>query len=347
MLKKLLSSAILGVVIGGILLIFTSKSPFSFIKEIPFFNFTDNKTPISYAQSVQTAAPAVVNVYNSNINRAPELGSGVIMSPKGYIITNKHVINHADKIIVALQNGQIYEASLVGSDSLTDLAVLKIDADNLHVIPMNQNRITHVGDVVLAIGNPYNLGQTITQGIISATGRVGLSGSGRQNFLQTDASINQGNSGGALVNTLGELVGINTLSVDTANSYGQVPEGIGFAIPAALAIKVMHKLILNGRVIRGYIGIAGSDYPLFHDDDNQNHFRGIKVNHVSPNGPAALSGVQKGDIILSVNNKRSHSTIETMDQVAEIPPGSQIPIVVLRHGQNITLNLTIIENPYK
>ncbi|WP_158366378.1 outer membrane-stress sensor serine endopeptidase DegS [Candidatus Williamhamiltonella defendens] len=345
MLEKFLSSAISGVIIGGILLIFTSKSPFSFFKEIPFLNFTNNQTPISYAQSVRTAAPAVVNVYNSNLNRAPELGSGVIISHKGYIITNKHVINHADKIIVALQNGQIYEASLVGSDSLTDLAVLKIDADNLHVIPMNQNRITHVGDVVLAIGNPYNLGQTITQGIISATGRVGLSGSGRQNFLQTDASINQGNSGGALVNTLGELVGINTLSVDTAKSYGQVPEGIGFAIPATLAIKVMHKLILHGRVIRGYIGIAGSDYPLFYED-KQNHFRGIKVNHVSPDGPAVLSGVQKGDIILSLNNKRSHSTIETMDQVAEIPPGSQIPIVVLRNGKNINLNITIIENPY-
>lgn len=150
---------------------------------------------------MRRAAPAVVNVYNRSLSPNQEglairtLGSGVIMSDKGYILTNKHVINNAEQIIVALQNGRISEALLVGSDNLTDLAVLKIDAVNLPVIPININRTPHIGDVVLAIGNPYNLGQTVTQGIISATGRIGLSSSGRQNFLQTDASINQGNSG--------------------------------------------------------------------------------------------------------------------------------------------------------
>lgn len=163
----------------------------------------------------------MVYVYNRSMNSSAHnqleirtLGSGVIMNQKGYLLTNKHVINDAEQIIVALQDGRVYEALLVGSDSLTDLAVLKIDANNLPVIPINPDRQPHIGDVVMAIGNPYNLGQTITQGIISATGRIGLSPSGRQNFLQTDASINHGNSGGALINTLGELVGINTLSFD-------------------------------------------------------------------------------------------------------------------------------------
>jgi serine protease DegS len=169
------------------------------------------------------APPAVVNVYNRALNSTSHnqltLGSGVIMDQRGYILTNKHVINDADQIIVALQDGRVFEALLVGSDTLTDLAVLKINATGgLPVIPINPKRTPHIGDVVLAIGNPYNLGQTITQGIISATGRIGLNPTGRQNFLQTDASINHGNSGGALVNSLGELMGINTLSFDKATT---------------------------------------------------------------------------------------------------------------------------------
>ena len=220
----------------------------------PQFDSTD-ETPASYNLAVRRAAPAVVNVYNRGLNTNSHnqleirtLGSGVIMDQRGYIITNKHVINDADQIIVALQDGRVFEALLVGSDSLTDLAVLKINATGgLPTIPINARRVPHIGDVVLAIGNPYNLGQTIyLGGLLVPRGRIGLNPTGRQNFLQTDASINHGNSGGALVNSLGELMGINTLSFDTSND-GETPEGIGFAIPFQLATKIMDKLIRDGR----------------------------------------------------------------------------------------------------
>ncbi|MFK9879833.1 outer membrane-stress sensor serine endopeptidase DegS, partial [Klebsiella pneumoniae] len=254
-------------------------------------------------------------------------------------LTNKHVINDADQIIVALQDGRVFEALLVGSDSLTDLAVLKINATGgLPVIPINPKRTPHIGDVVLAIGNPYNLGQTITQGIISATGRIGLNPTGRQNFLQTDASINHGNSGGALVNSLGELMGINTLSFDKSND-GETPEGIGFAIPFQLATKIMDKLIRDGRVIRGYIGISGREIaPLHAQGGGIDQIQGIVVNDVAPDGPAAQAGIRANDVIISVNDKPAVSALETMDQVAEIRPGSEIPVVIMRDDKKITLH---------
>jgi serine protease DegS len=270
----------------------------------------------------------VVNVYNRALNSTSHnqltLGSGVIMDQRGYILTNKHVINDADQIIVALQDGRVFEALLVGSDTLTDLAVLKINANaGLPVIPINPKRVPHIGDVVLAIGNPYNLGQTITQGIISATGRIGLNPTGRQNFLQTDASINHGNSGGALVNSLGELMGINTLSFDKSND-GETPEGIGFAIPFQLATKIMDKLIRDGRVIRGYIGISGREIaPLHAQGGGIDQLQGIVVNDVAPDGPAAQAGIRANDVIISVNDKPAVSALETMDQVAEIRPAQK------------------------
>ena len=265
MFVKLLRSVAIGLIVGAILLAAMPSLRKINTLTAPQFDSAD-ETPASYNSAVRRAAPAVVNVYNRSMNSTAHnqleirtLGSGVIMDQRGYIITNKHVINDADQIIVALQDGRVFEALLVGSDTLTDLAVLKINATGgLPTIPINNKRVPHIGDVVLAIGNPYNLGQTITQGIISATGRIGLNPTGRQNFLQTDASINHGNSGGALVNSLGELMGINTLSFDKSND-GETPEGIGFAIPFQLATKIMDKLIRDGRVIRGYIGISGRE----------------------------------------------------------------------------------------
>ena len=222
------------------------------------------------------------------------------MDQRGYIITNKHVINDADQIIVALQDGRVFEALLVGSDSLTDLAVLKINATGgLPTIPINPRRVPHIGDVVLAIGNPYNLGQTITQGIISATG-----------------------------------------------NDGETPEGIGFAIPFQLATKIMDKLIRDGRVIRGYIGIGGREIaPLHAQSGGMDQLQGIVVNEVSPDGPAANAGIQVNDLIISVNNKPAISALETMDQVAEIRPGSVIPVVVMRDDKQLTLQVTIQEYP--
>ncbi|SUC79137.1 Serine endoprotease DegS precursor [Providencia stuartii] len=266
------------------------------------------------------------------------------MSSNGYIITNKHVVDNPDQILVALQDGSIFDALLVGSDALTDLAVLKIDAENLPVIPINKFRVTHVGDVVLAIGNPYNIGQTVTQGIISATGRVGLSSTRRQNFLQTDASINSGNSGGALINSEGELVGINTLSFSAGQ--GVSSEGLSFAIPTALATKIMEKLIRDGRVIRGYIGITARELPQIRTNNNNiDQIKGLRVFQVAPNGPAAKSGILQGDIILSVDNKPAISAAETMDLVAEIRPGSKVPVKILRDGEVKDVDVIIEEIP--
>ena len=213
------------------------------------------------------------------------------------------------------------------------------------MIPINTKRTSHVGDVVLAIGNPYNLGQTVTQGIISATGRIGLSPYGRQNLLQTDASINHGNSGGALVNSLGELVGINTLSLDKRTD-GDTPEGISFAIPIELATKIMDKLIRDGRVIRGYIGIGGGDLGQVQAQSGPfDRLQGILVRSVTPGGPADRAGIQAGDILLSVNGKAAGSVLEVMDQIAEIRPGTSIPVEVLRRGQKTTVTVTIAEYP--
>lgn len=353
MFVKLLRSAVIGLIVAGILLAAVPMLRKNITDPLFDRNFTQtSEEPVSYNSGVRHAAPAVVNVYNRNMGNSSQnelairtLGSGVIMNDNGYILTNKHVINNADQIIVALQDGRVFEALLVGSDSLTDLAVLKINAGNLPVIPINSHRTPHVGDVVMAIGNPYNLGQTVTQGIISATGRIGLSPSGRQNFLQTDASINQGNSGGALVNSLGELMGINTLSFDQSND-GATPEGIGFAIPTALATKVMGKLIRDGRVIRGYIGISGREVsPLHGPNSGLDRIQGIVVNEVTPNGPAANAGMQVRDVIVNVNNKPAVSAIETMDQVAEVRPGTVIPVKIIRDGQQLTLQVTVQEYP--
>lgn len=347
MLKKLLRSVALGLLVALLLLLLVPSmrqhSPLSLDR-------SSDEAPASYNLAVRLAAPAVVNVYNRSISDPARqrlairtLGSGVIMDHRGYILTNKHVINDADQIIVALQDGRVFEALLVGSDRLTDLAVLKINASNLPVIPISPKRMPHVGDVVLAIGNPYNLGQTITQGIISATGRVGLNPSGRQNFLQTDASINRGNSGGALVNSLGELMGINTLSF--AGDGGETPEGLGFAIPTQLATKIMEKLIRDGRVIRGYIGISGRDNLPVHNPSviHPDQIQGIVVEDVASGGPAARAGIRVNDVIIAVNNKSAVSVLETMDQVAEIRPGTAVPVIVSRRDRKLTFQVMIQE----
>lgn len=341
MTNKLTRSIIIGCIVAALLLITfpslrTASSAFAFNFSLPFSGQLQ-----SFNSAVQRAAPAVVNVYNGSLNvshndlEIRSLGSGVIMNSKGYILTNEHVITGAERIIITLQNGRTFEAQLVGSDVLTDLAVLKIQATNLPFIQINPNRQPRIGDVVLAIGNPFNLGQTVTQGIISATGRIGLGPYVQQNFLQTDASINKGNSGGALVNTLGELVGINTRSLDNKSKQGENPEGIGFAIPTALATKIMDKLIRDGRIIRGYIGI----------EPTLNNAQGITISRIHQNSPAELAGLESGDILLEVDGKPALSILEIMDQVAEIPPGTKIPVVIQRRNQRVTLELTIAETP--
>lgn len=347
MFPKLIRSAIFGLIVAGILLLAVPNLKLG-SHLVSHTDDSSGQQPVSYSAGVRRAAPAVVYVYNHSTNGTSDiLGSGVIMDPRGYIMTNKHVINDASQIIVNLQDGRSFEALLVGSDYLTDLAVLKIDAPNLPVIPINPQRTAYIGDLVMAIGNPYNIGQTVTQGIIGATGRVGLSPSRHQDFLQTDASINRGNSGGALINSLGELMGINTLSFDKS-SNGETPEGLGFAIPTKLATKVMEKLIRDGRVIRGYIGITGQEFRRFSGQNNEAEHpkgQGIVVTVVKSGGPAYSAGIQVNDVITRVNGVAAVSALETMDQVAEIRPGTAINVEISRNEKKLTLPVTVQEYP--
>ncbi|MCO6544483.1 MAG: outer membrane-stress sensor serine endopeptidase DegS [Gilliamella sp.] len=349
MLKRILWPILIGTVLAIVLLIIFPSLQKGTQSNFPTSIFSNE--PLSYSSAVKIAAPAVVNIYSLSINSFSQesqnnpitpLGSGVIMSDQGYIVTNYHVVEDAEQIIIALQDGRIFEALSVGSDKLVDLAVLKIEAFNIPTILINPQREPKIGDVVLAIGNPYNIGQTITQGIISATGRDGLSPYRRQNFIQTDASINHGNSGGALVNTKGELMGINTLTF-AKNLGNDFPEGIGFAIPTALAVKIMNKLIRDGKVIRGYIGIDGLEFAPTQNSSDIPVVLGILVTKAE--GPSLQSGIQTNDILIMVDNKPVKSIVETMDQIAELKPGTIVPIIVLRNGEKIELQVTIGQLP--
>ncbi|MDV7104530.1 outer membrane-stress sensor serine endopeptidase DegS [Vibrio sp. TH_r3] len=304
---------------------------------------------VSFSDAVQRAAPAVVNIYSRKYTaedrttlKTQGLGSGVIVSDKGYIITNFHVIAKADQIIVALQDGRIADAQLVGKDQRTDLAILRIEMSDLPTIPLNPDYQAQVGDIVLAIGNPYNLGQTTTFGIISATGRSSISADRRQAFIQTDAAINRGNSGGALVNTHGELVGINTASFQQATDLETY--GISFAIPYTLANKIMQKIIADGRVIRGYIGVDGQDVNTMTSRLLGGDYVGaIIVLGIDPGGPAALAGLQKNDVLLSIDDRKIIGRQSVMDIVADLRPGSTVDVILLRDGETMSLPVVVGE----
>lgn len=351
MLSFLFRSISLGLVSAVlILLVFPSLRP-AIVSDVTSPK-VDNITSlqISFNQAVRRAAPAVVNIYSRKYAESDRsklltqgLGSGVIVSEKGYIITNFHVVAQADQIVVALQDGRVAAAQLVGSDKRTDIAILRVSGDNLPVIPLNPNYKANVGDVVLAIGNPYNLGQTTTFGIISATGRSSISADGHQAFIQTDAAINEGNSGGALVNSQGELVGINTASFQQATDMETY--GISFAIPYPLANKIMEKIIADGRVIRGYIGIDGQDINSVTSRLlGTKNIGGIVVLGIDPNGPAADAGFEAQDIIVSINNTQVNGRQSVMDNVTDLRPGTVIDVGVLRQGESKTLKVTIAED---
>ncbi|WP_199711894.1 outer membrane-stress sensor serine endopeptidase DegS [Alginatibacterium sediminis] len=307
----------------------------------------------SYSQATRRAAPAVVNIYTRNFqstlvrdseSSTQGLGSGVIMSSEGWVLTNLHVINEADEIIVALQDGRVFNAELMGSDLITDLAVLKIESlPDLPVIPQNDELDTQVGDIVLAIGNPYNIGQTITQGIISATGRVGMSSTGRQDFLQTDAAINRGNSGGALINTRGELVGINTAAYHLGDSETY---GISFAIPFKLTKKILLGLVKDGKIVRSYLGIDGlAINKQLAQRLNLKRVTGVIIQGTDPNGPAEKAGIETNDILIKINDIEIIGVREASDIVAETAPGSQIITTIIRNGEIIELPVTVTELP--
>lgn len=320
---------------------------------------------VSYSAAVKVAAPAVVNIFttqkvkrqdNPLLNdpvfreffgdQLPEqfsqgpnensLGSGVIVRADGYILTNNHVIAQADQIIVALNDGRRAEAEVIGTDPDTDLAVIKIELDKLPVLPFKLSG-NEVGDVVLAIGNPFGVGQTVTQGIISATGRSDLGINTYEDFIQTDAAINPGNSGGALIDVSGNLIGVNTAIF--SQSGGSL--GIGFAIPAKVCQQIMNAILKDGRVVRGWLGI--SLLPPQRNDVMKPSEQGVTVAEVLSNGPSAQAGIQRGDKIIMVNDEQITSASHLINYVALQAPGSKIRIEVEREGKKQDLEVVVGE----
>lgn len=323
--------------------------------------------PISYADAVAKAAPSVVNIYANKMvteqavqmytdpvlqrlfggrpagpaykRREQSLGSGVIVL-QGYVLTNNHVIANADDIQVLLYDGRVAKATLVGADVETDLAVLKIDAGNLPVIHIADHRPTRTGDVVLAIGNPLGLNQTVTMGIVSAIGRQ-LSSSSPEDFIQTDAAINLGNSGGALVNTEGELVGINTLLIGKAANA----EGISFAIPVASAKRVLDQIIDSGHVVRGWMGADYTFVPVAADSGLPAAARGAQVTDIYPGGPAATAGIQPHDILLRIGSEDIVDPADLRKHEAALKPGSKVEVSGLRNGAPFHTEIILAQRP--
>lgn len=267
------------------------------------------------------------------------LGSGVVVdAERGLILTNHHVIDGADEIAVNLANGETLQAELVGSDSETDIALLRVEAKGLTALPLADSDQLQVGDFVVAIGNPFGLGQTVTSGIVSALGRSGLGIEGYENFIQTDASINPGNSGGALVNLRGELVGLNTAIL--SKSGGNV--GIGFAIPSNMSKEVLLQLLEHGEIKRGSLGISIQDItPELAEAFGLKQQRGTLVTQLSTDSPAARSGLQVGDVITAINGRAIRNADELRNQVGLLRVGSRITMEVLRHGKRLQLTTTI------
>lgn len=322
--------------------------------------------PVSYAAAVRRAAPAVVNIYTSRVNRShnplfndplirelfnfadrPQqqqmltiLGSGVIVSEEGYILTNHHVINGADEIIVQLYDGREARATAIGAHSESDLAVLKIDLDNLTAISIGIPEQAQVGDVVLAIGNPFGVGQSVSQGIISATSRLSKTQQGFQNFLQTDAAINPGNSGGALVDVYGNLLGINTAIVGGRNSGESV--GIGFAIPASIAMNALEDIIEYSQTVRGYLGVAvGVLTPHLARSLNLNFTAGFLIYEIDVNSPAHIAGLLPGDVITRVNSQVFDDGTRIAAEISSAKPGDSVEIEIWRHGQPQVITVTV------
>jgi serine protease DegS len=252
------------------------------------------------------------------------------------------VVQEADGILVALQDGREAPAKVVGTDPETDLALLQMDMDNLPVMDLGDPGPVGVGDVVLAIGNPLGVGQTVSMGIVSATGRSHLGLATFENFIQTDAAINRGNSGGALINTDGDLIGINTAILSSDGSW----QGIGFATPVSIARRVMTDLIEHGRVIRGWLGVTTKDVtPALGERLNMEPIRGGVITRVVPNSPAARSGLKPGDILVGVKGEPVADGYEAMNRVAGTRPGESIAITIIRLGQKITLDVTVGTRP--
>ncbi len=339
-------------------------------------NYTEAYPPganlqmVSYATAVERAAPAVVSIHPTKIisqemnpilrdpffrqffgepgNQGmpqeiqPSLGSGVIISKEGYILTNNHVIAGADEIKVKLVDGRSAQAKLIGTDPESDIAILKIELENLPVIAMGHSESLKIGDVVLAIGNPFGVGQTVTQGIVSATQRTGVGINTFENFIQTDAAINPGNSGGALIDAYGNLIGINNAIITRSGGY----QGIGFAIPVSLAKDVMSQLIENGAVTRGWLGITVM--PLTDEARKSLSYLkgdGTVIGAVVRGGPAAKAGLQPGDIIISLDNQKTNDANGVLSIAAKLAPEKAYPVTVVRNGQTLDVRIVAGKRP--
>ena len=336
----------------------------------------DARLGASFAPVVKRAAPSVVNIYSTHIvhirpmriptfvnpffrqffdnqfpnngrertRREQSLGSGVIVSPEGYILTANHVVDGADEIEVAIaDNKKEFTARVVGTDPPTDMAVLKIDAKDLPAITLGDSDQLEVGDIVLAIGNPFRVGQTVTMGIVSALGRSGLTGFNQyQNFIQTDAAINPGNSGGALVDAEGRLVGINTAIISSTRGS----EGVGFAVPINMARRVMELLIAGGKVTRGDLPILLQDItPRLAKSLDLPDQKGALVSDVFPNTPAEKAGIKSGDVIVGLNGKDITDVNSFQLAVSESAPGSSATVKLLHNGRPETVTVTLTELP--
>ena len=328
-------------------------------------------TVVSYADAVESSASSVVTIYTTKTVREKtnpllddpifsrffgdqlqrrqrsrsetSLGSGVIIGTEGYILTNQHVIDGADEILIALADGRGSVATLIGEDRETDLAVLQIRLDGLVGIRLSETSEPRVGDVALAIGNPLNVGQTVTMGIISATGReqIGLN-TLVESFIQTDAAINPGNSGGALVNARGELIGINTAIFSQATGA----QGIGFAIPAALALDIMWQIIEHGKVTRGWIGVVVTEITARAAmEAGRPGIRGALITEVFMNSPAERAGVQPGDIVVAVDDKPVNGTRDLVDKITLFKPGDRTRVRLFRNELELELEMDVAQRP--
>ncbi|MBM3882194.1 MAG: DegQ family serine endoprotease [Verrucomicrobia bacterium] len=336
-----------------------------------------SRLPASFAPVVKEVAPSVVQVFTSRtiapagfpdrpgtgdpffrwffgpqfeerglrrgqpMPRQQGIGSGVVVTPDGYILTNNHVVEGADEVKVKLQDGREFTAAVVGRDPKTDVAVLKANGEELPHIAMADSDAIEVGDFVLAIGNPFGIGQTVTMGMVSAKGR-GNMGLDYEDFIQTDAAINPGNSGGALVDTAGHLIGINTAILSRSGGN----QGIGFAIPTNLARFVMDSLVRDGRISRGYLGVLIQDVtPTLAKEFGLTEPRGALVGDVNPGGPAGRAGVENGDVIVEFDGKEVRDSRQLKLTVAQTRPGAEVPVKVLRDGKAKTLEVKLAELP--
>ena len=333
---------------------------------------SSNLSPGSYHEAVKKSMPAVVNIFTSKNSNKPagskdknkksdrfnqfffgdspdsdpisSLGSGVLVSPEGVIITNHHVISDADEIEVALSDNRKFKAKVVGSDPETDIAVLKIDAKQLpSPITLGKIDSVHVGDVVMAIGNPFGVGETVTSGIVSAMGRDHVGINTFENFIQTDAAINPGNSGGALIDTRGNLIGINTAIF--SNNGGSM--GIGFAIPINLVKQVMESIIQSGSVTRGWIGVEPQNVSpeLAESLGLSKNTRGVLLSGVLDQGPGDRGGLKPGDVLLSVNSEKVYDVRSLLNLIAQEKPGDEINLKVIRKNKDLDLKVRVGKRP--